>query len=176
MNRLIHWVSASDTRFLFVINQQWKCRLLDFILPKITHLGGATFTLSFLFLLLIFNPYQTRLWSIDALLSLTLSHLVVHLIKKKYCRKRPYLKLPNINIWSNPLKDYSFPSGHTTAAFSIAIVFILSAPTLIFILLPLATIIGLSRIYLGLHYPTDVFIGALLGTISSLLAVYVFPF
>ncbi|MGV2794782.1 phosphatase PAP2 family protein, partial [Clostridium perfringens] len=70
-----------------------------------------------------------------------------------------------------PLKDYSFPSGHTTAAFSVAIPFLFVAPGLAQILLPLASIGGLSRIYRGVHYPSDCRAGCFLGSGTARLGV-----
>lgn len=149
-----------------------KCRFLDVAFPIITHLGGATFTLlSLLFLMMFFS--ELRLVAAQSLLSLSLSHVIAHIIKKAYCRPRPYNVLSAVNLCAHPLKDYSFPSGHTTAAFAIAVMFSMYfsflAPALIF----MAFLVGLSRMYLGLHYPTDCIIGAFLGSFTSGIVVYV---
>lgn len=173
MNRFVTWLTTNDAYAFHFVNQQLRCKVFDYILPKITHTSGATFSLSSLFILIVASGNILRTWAFEALLSLALSHIIVHFIKKFYCRQRPYKILANVNLCSNPLKDYSFPSGHTTAAFSIAIVFSLHSALLAIILLPIAFLIGLSRMYLGLHYPTDCIIGALLGTISSFIIVYI---
>ncbi|MBU9713758.1 phosphatase PAP2 family protein [Evansella tamaricis] len=172
MNRLVGWLVTSDTHVFHYVNQQMRCRAFDYILPKLTHLGGATSTISSLLLIMLLSGEIVRSWAIQALISLTVSHIIVHFIKKAYCRERPYRKLENVNLSSSPLKDYSFPSGHTTAAFSIVIVFSMYSLALAILLLPLAVLIGFSRMYLGLHFPTDCIIGALIGTLSSVLVVY----
>ncbi len=64
-------------------------------------------------------------------------------------------------------KDYSFPSGHTAAAFSVAAIFALNFPAVMYNLAGLAALVGVSRMYMGQHYPTDVAIGALLGAGSG---------
>ncbi|MCL7747884.1 phosphatase PAP2 family protein [Halalkalibacter alkaliphilus] len=172
MNRIVDWLSTNDDKVFLVVNKQWRCKPLDLILPRITHLGGATFTLSMLLTMIFIFSNDVRYWAIDGLISLTISFIAVQIIKKSFGRKRPYLKLPDVNTVANPLKDFSFPSGHTTAAFSIAVVFALHSPILTFTVVPLAMIVAISRMYIGLHYPTDCLIGAFLGTISSILAVY----
>jgi len=57
------------------------------------------------------------------------------------------------------LKDYSFPSGHTSASFAIATTIAFNMPRLSIVAFILAFAIGISRIYLGVHYPTDVMAG-----------------
>jgi len=171
VNRFVTWVASHDKRIFLLINQQLRCKILDVILPKITHLGGALITITSLLAIIAFTKDEIRFWSIEAILSLSLSHVVVHVIKKIYRRIRPYNKLEFVNLSSNPLRDYSFPSGHTTAAFAVAVVFSMHSTVLAIILLPLAVLVGISRIYLGLHYPTDCIIGALLGLVSSIVIV-----
>jgi len=82
-------------------------------------------------------------------------------------RERPYNILQNINTFGIKLKDYSFPSGHTTASFSIATVLSLNIPQLMIPVLILALMVGVSRIYLAVHYPSDVLVGVILGIVSS---------
>lgn len=172
MNRFGSWLTTFDTSVFQFVNNQMRCKLFNIILPKITHIGGAIFSISSLLLVLIFAANTYRAWAIEGLLSLTVSHILVHLIKKRYGRDRPYLALSDTNLITHPLKDYSFPSGHTTAVFSITVVFAIHSVVLATCLLPIAFIVGLSRMYIGLHYPTDCVIGALLGSMSALLTVH----
>lgn len=110
-----------------------------------------------------------------SLTSLAVSHIPVAIAKKTYPRLRPYLALPDTHTFRNPLKDHSFPSGHTTAIFSVTVPFMILFPLLILMLLPVALTVALSRIYLGLHYPTDVVAGGVIGTLTALGTVALWP-
>jgi undecaprenyl-diphosphatase len=139
-------------------------RFLNFWLFYLTHLGGATSTIAINILIWAFAPQPWRTTSLQALTALAVSHLPVAVAKKLYPRMRPYLALPETNTFRNPLKDHSFPSGHTTAIFASTVPYMVAFPALTVFLLPLACIVGFSRIYLGLHYPSDVFAGLVIGT------------
>lgn len=143
-------------------------------MPRFTHLGGAFVTTSTLVLWFFLMPGVYRMWAIEGMVSLFGSHLVVRLLKMVLPRLRPYLQLNHLHTFPNPLTDYSFPSGHTTAAFSIATTFISHVPILIIILLPYAILVGFSRMYLALHYPTDVLIGFVIGTGFAIGTTHIF--
>ncbi len=146
------------------LNRHFDQKMLNFYFRNITHLGGALTTIMVCLFLIFFTKGVFQVIGITSAISLLFSHLPVALVKKLYPRKRPYLALMEIKVPANPLEDHSFPSGHTTAIFSVIIPFILFMPQLIVILLPLAISVGLSRMYLGLHYPSDVLVGCFLGS------------
>lgn len=77
------------------------------------------------------------------------------------------MALDNINTFNVPLDFYSFPSGHTTAIFSINTVFSIYNPIMTVPLLIIAFVVGLSRLYLGVHYPSDVGVGLLIGILFA---------
>ncbi|MGG6313811.1 phosphatase PAP2 family protein [Paenibacillus macerans] len=160
-----------DDRLFLWCNHSLSHPVLDRILKGLTHFGSAAFTIAFTIsvILLASGPLQRAGWL--SLIALTLSHLLAVLIKKRFQRTRPYEALQQARISIHPLKDYSFPSGHTTAAFSAFIPFLFAAPALAQLLLPLACVVGLSRIYLGVHYPSDVLAGGLVGSVTALLVV-----
>ncbi|MDF2923269.1 MAG: phosphoesterase [Paenibacillaceae bacterium] len=168
MSRVVTWLQYRELEMFRWVNS-WQHNLLRWLLTRITHLGGATITLLFTLGMSVFAPEPWNTVGMQAFLALTLSHLPVALIKKKYPRLRPYLVLPHTNICKNPLTDHSFPSGHTTAIFAVVVPFVLASPSLALVLLPLACIVSLSRMYLGLHYPSDCIVGGLLGIASAFL-------
>jgi len=157
------------------INGRMHNRFLNFWLFYLTHLGGATCTIGINLLIWIWAPQPWKTASLQALTALAISHLPVAAAKKLYPRVRPYLALPGTKTFHNPLKDHSFPSGHTTAIFAFTIPYMAAQPALTVFLLPLSFIVGFSRIYLGLHYPSDVLVGAAIGTsvAASTIALWV---
>lgn len=170
MSRVVSWLQYRELAVFRLINSRQHA-MLDWLLNRITHLGGATFTLLFTITMAIFASAPWNLAAMQSFIALSLSHLPVAVMKRKYPRLRPYLVLPHTNICKNPLSDHSFPSGHTTAIFSVVIPFMAAAPVLSFILLPLALTVAVSRMYLGLHYPSDCAVGAFVGTLAAVVTV-----
>ncbi|WP_010677513.1 phosphatase PAP2 family protein [Bacillus timonensis] len=158
----------ADCRIFQQVNQHYDKKLLYFFFSRITFLGGATFTIITCLTLAFLTANQLRITAIASALSLAVSHIPVHLIKKLYPRKRPYLIVEKSKFPLKALTDHSFPSGHTTAIFSVIVPFILYMPSLSIILLPIGICVGLSRIFLGLHYPSDVLAGGVLGTAAGI--------
>jgi undecaprenyl-diphosphatase len=85
------------------------------------------------------------------------------LLKRVFVRERPFITHSQIALAGSPLDRYSFPSGHTLHAVSFAWQASAHFPELTWVLVPLAALIAGSRVVLGLHYPTDVLVGAAIG-------------
>lgn len=170
IKKILNLIYHGDKNLFILLNQRMRCKYLDIIMPKITHLGGATFSLLVCFFFYIFGKVEAKAAALEALITLTGSQGIVQFFKKTVYRKRPYLVLPNVNtFWKKLLKDYSFPSGHTAAGFSLAAIFAFYFPSYSYFIYTLATLVGVSRIYTGMHYPSDVLSGALVGTLFALI-------
>lgn len=85
------------------------------------------------------------------------------LLKQRLVRQRPYLAHPGIELGTAPLDRYSFPSGHTLHAVCFTILATTHVPELALCLVPFMLLVAASRVVLGLHYPTDVIAGAMIG-------------
>jgi undecaprenyl-diphosphatase len=84
-------------------------------------------------------------------------------LKSRLVRERPYVGHAAILVGTAPLDQYSFPSGHTLHAVSFTTVASANVPELVPVLLPFTLLVAISRVVLGLHYPTDVAAGAVIG-------------
>jgi undecaprenyl-diphosphatase len=94
-------------------------------------------------------------------------------IKNSTTRKRPFETYPDMEFILPPPDEYSFPSGHSMNAFAAATVMACYFPFLFLPLFIIAVLIATSRVFLALHYPTDVIIGALIGVSVSLSLIWI---
>lgn len=169
------FIQQMDERVLVWIAQNVRCALLDPFMKLYTQLGntGMLFIVLGLVLLLF---RQTRKAGFSALCAMLIGLVVVNFtIKPLVARARPWLVIENfVNLV--PERDpNSFPSGHTNAAFAFAIAVCLSAPKrwMKITAVCLAAVMGLSRLYVGVHFPSDVLAGAVVGSLCGLLGVWV---
>ena len=113
------------------------------------------------------------LMSISLILEFILTNLI---IKNWVARIRPYEVIDGLTLIVSKAHDFSFPSGHTGSAFALAVViFMVMERKYGIIALALASLMGFSRLYVGIHYPSDVLGGIVLGVITSIIAVKCFP-
>lgn len=151
----------------------------DVFFPLITHLGDAgIFWIILALLFLVFR--KTRKIGIAVAFSLIVDLLLCNVILKPIVHRiRPYTLNPDmfeqikLLIHANPPSDYSFPSGHTAASFAAAFALLFQKSKYSIPAIILASLIAFSRLYLYIHFPTDVLggiaIGVLAGFVGSLL-------
>ncbi len=160
--------------FLFAHFLHLKYSFLDSFFISITDI--ATFLpLSILSIILIINK-KTRLCGLNSLDSLITSTIITTLILKNIVKRpRPFTNDMFISFWqevgSVSANSFSFPSGHSSAIFAICFtLFLYFNKKYSFVFLLIALIIAFSRVYLFVHYATDVIAGILIGIFSSLLS------
>lgn len=100
--------------------------------------------------------------------------LLYKFLKNRFVRERPYINHGGILCGTAPLDRYSFPSGHTLHAMNFLIMLWAFEPALLLLAAPFAALVAASRVILGLHYPSDVVVGAAIGAAlaGSSLAFY----
>jgi undecaprenyl-diphosphatase len=135
----------------------------------LTHLGGGPATIVAAVLPLgVSGALGTA--SRKAFLTLIVSHILVQLVKRTVGRLRPSQACEWQSLAVVPDR-FSFPSGHSAAAMSIAFGYAVAFPDLGFILIPLALLVGVSRVALGVHYPGDVLAGQFLALLTGMLVM-----
>ena len=143
---------------------------LDFVMSYITHLGDAGLLFIVLTLLLL-SFKKTRIYGVVCATALVLDFLSVNLIiKPLVARERPFTLRPEIALLVKQPLDYSFPSGHTAVSFAFASAISAYSKRYRLWAYVLAAVIAFSRLYLYLHFPSDVLAGAAIGFLCGYVA------
>ena len=163
-------IQSMDFSILHAIQQNMRCDLLDFLMPKISIIASAGIIwIALAVVLLLIKKH--RVCGLKMLAGLLSSLLIGNgLLKNVIARPRPsWLDPTVILLVANP-RDFSFPSGHTLSSFISATILFRHDKRFGIPAFVLATIIAFSRLYLYVHFPTDVIAGALLGILIGILA------
>lgn len=152
------------------IQNQFRTSFGDFVMPLISKLGnGGIIWLVLSGLLCVFPKYRKA--GVTMLTALALDVLLCNVMLKPLVgRMRPFTVNTGVELLINAPKDFSFPSGHTAASFAAAFALLFVKKKLWIPSMILASLIAFSRLYLYVHYPTDVLAGILLGLIVSVAA------
>ena len=169
---MAEYITQIDYLILMFIQEHLRFDWLTGPTVFISHLGNSgLFWILLCLLLLVFK--RTRKMGICGLLALLIGALITNVaLKNMIARIRPYEQFPDLILLLERQKDFSFPSGHTCASFAAALVYLRMFPErkgLGFVIL--AVLIGFSRLYVGVHYPTDVLGGFFVGWLASILAL-----
>ena len=160
-------VDQAERRMCIVANAACQRRVVRALFRGVSRLGDGIVW----YVLMAAMPLLVGLerWreglqaSLQMLLAGAAGLLLYKLLKKKLVRERPFIGLIGIECAMPPLDRYSFPSGHTLHAVTFTAIAISYVPQLAVVLVPFALLVAASRVVLGLHYPTDVLAGAVLG-------------
>lgn len=146
--------------------------ILDKTMIFLTNLGNAGIIWILLAVGLLFYK-KTRKCGVLMLIAMGIGLIIGNgILKNIVARNRPCWIDTSINLLIPNPKDFSFPSGHTLASFEAAIMLFLFHKKYGILALIIACLIAFSRMYLFVHFPTDILGGALLGTSISCLVYY----
>lgn len=168
-------IQQFDEQTLVWIAENIRNNLLDPFMKLYTQLGNTGMLFIVLgVLMLFFKP--TRKAGLSALCAMLIGLIVVNFtIKPLVSRPRPWLVIENFVNLVPEHDPNSFPSGHTNAAFAFALAVCRSAPKrwMKITAIGMAVVMGLSRLYVGVHFPSDVLAGAVVGSLCGLLGAWV---
>lgn len=171
----MHWIQAWDGTILLWIQEHLRAAWLNDGMVFYTNLGeGGVIWICIALLLLCYS--RTRRAGVLGLAALLLGYLCNDLfLKVLITRPRPFQTIPELEILIPPPGSFSFPSGHACSSFAAAGCWRVSlrgkyAGTVQAVLLLMAALMAFSRLYVGVHYPSDVLVGSMLGIAIGYLA------
>ena len=156
-------ISQWDAALCVRINRTSRRRSIGRLFGWISRLGNGVFWYALMLALLLWD-FQDALRPVLHMIVTGLTCTVFYKwIKGKTLRPRPFARNREIILSVSPLDQFSFPSGHTLHAVAFTLVALAYYPALGWLLVPFTVLVAMSRLVLGLHYPTDVLAGAVLG-------------
>jgi undecaprenyl-diphosphatase len=163
LERLRLWDQALCIRFNFVVRIAPVCR----VFRGISRLGDGVFWYSLMLTLLAVDG--ARAFEPVARMAATglVCTLLYNWLKSKTSRPRPFAVESAVRAGADPLDPFSFPSGHTLHAVAFSVVAVAFYPMLSWLLVPFTVLVAVSRVVLGLHYPSDVLAGAVVGALIA---------
>jgi undecaprenyl-diphosphatase len=169
VNTVTHWdiVFASA---IFGLNGK---KVWSLAMPWISHTGNGYYYPAVPALLLLVDSQKAWTFFLAGLFAFAIELPLYKLLKNGIKRNRPCEVLSGVQGRISPSDRFSFPSGHTAAAFVMATLLSYFLPILSMPLFSWALLVRFSRIYLGVHYPTDILAGLVIGLLSALSALII---
>ena len=155
----VRWMHSATTRqwvvtWLNVVSRLgdgWMWYAVILALPWLDHVNGTTCAI--------------RMFLVGAV-----NLAIYKIIKRCIARPRPYRSCPGIRACGRSLDEFSFPSGHTLHSVAFTVILVAYYPRWGFLIGPFTLLVAASRVVLGLHYPSDVLVGAVVGALTAVVS------
>ncbi len=163
-----------DEVILIFIKDNLSNNFFNIIMPIISALGNIGF-IWILSAIVMISMKKYRNYGFAVITALAIGYLIGNIILKNiFARIRPYNMIEGIELLIAPLSDFSFPSGHTLSSFAAAMIIFAANKRWGIPAFILASLIAFSRMYLFVHYPTDIIAGILIGLFSAYITLLIF--
>ena len=171
MNQILSRMQALDSALCVTVSHTSQYRLIRNWFRMISRLGDGVFWYV-LMLAILATQQADGIKPVLHMLAAGLTGTVIYKwLKAKTLRPRPYQVRQDVLMYGKPLDYFSFPSGHTLHAVAFGLVALFYYPLLAVVLMPFIVMVGISRVVLGLHYPSDVLAGAAIGYVIALASI-----
>lgn len=157
-----------ELRFCLWLNRPCHSNAIQRFFSIISRLGNGVLWYSLMSVLPFIDAEHGLENAVHMGLTALVGYVVYKMLKDRLVRERPYFTHPDIKLGTAPLDKFSFPSGHTLHAMGFSIIAISYYPPLAWVLVPFTLLTAMSRIILGLHYPSDVLAGGAIGATIAL--------
>ena len=165
-----------DLKGCIYLNHLSNVQRTALFFKMISRLGDGAFWSVMVLLVWLQKGFTYGFQLLYILLGGSIGTAIYKILKKTTVRPRPYQVHQVIVMGERPLDHFSFPSGHTLHAVMVTTVLGYIAPVMLVLMLPFTLLVALSRMVLGLHYPSDVLIGALIGALVASTIIATAPF
>lgn len=163
VHRAMAWFDQLERNLCLTFNRGARQPGVRTLFATVSRLGDGIFWYLLMLALPLLQGHNGLKISLQMAIAGIVGLAIYKLLKSKLVRERPFASHADILCGTAPLDRYSFPSGHTLHAVLFTTLAVSAFPGLAIVLVPFATLVALSRVILGLHYPTDVVVGAALG-------------
>mgnify|MGYP002713095070 CR=1 FL=1 len=160
-----------EYQLCLLFNRYTHYEVVRALFAVISRLGNGVFWYALILALPLMFGMQALQTSIMMAITGVIGVVIYKLLKNNLVRQRPCIQHAAIQQGTAMLDLYSFPSGHTLHSVSFTIIAVQAFPQLGVVLIPFTMLIAASRVVLGLHYPSDVAVGAMIGSSLALTTI-----
>lgn len=169
LEQTLGWVQSVDSRLCVKVSHTSQYRLIRSLFRAISRMGDGMFWYLLMLVIAVTQGNHGLYVCLHMLIAGLTGTVVYKWLKQRTSRPRPFQVRQDVLLSGTPLDYFSFPSGHTLHAVAFGMVVLQYYPQLFPVVYSFVVLVGMSRVVLGLHYPSDVLAGAVIGYLIVML-------